>query len=129
MVVSSQGLRAKAKDFKSLLVWQKSHELVLEVYRITKGFPPEEKFGLVSQMRRAAISVPANLAEGFIKRGKKDKMNFYNVSQGSLEELKYYLILSADLGYVESNGELLEEVCIIGRMLNGLIRSLKSRSP
>ena len=129
MVVGSQVLREKAKDFRSLVVWQRSHQLVLEVYRITNGFPPDEKYGLVSQMRRAAISVPANLAEGFIKRGKTDKMNFYNMSQGSLEELKYYFILSADLDYIESGGELVEEASIIGKMLSKLVHSLKSRSP
>jgi len=88
-------------NFEDLQVWQKSHKLVLKVYEITKGFPEVEKYGLSSQMRRAAISIPANIAEGFKKRGKRDKINFYNISQGSLNELKYYMILANDLGYIE----------------------------
>lgn len=75
--------------FKNLTVWQEAHKLVLMVYQITKEFPAEEKFGLVSQMRKAAVSIPANIAEGFKKRGFPDKIRFYNTSEGSLEELKY----------------------------------------
>ena len=82
----------KAKKFQDLVVWQKAHQLTLKVYKITQSFPDLEKFGLVSQMRRASVSIPANIAEGFVKRGKKDKINFYNIAQGSLEEIKYYFI-------------------------------------
>jgi four helix bundle protein len=99
----------KIASFEDLAVWQKAHQLVLCVYRITGSFPGEERFGLTSQMRRAAVSVPANLAEGFKKRGVRDKLNFYNIAQGSLEELRYYLILSKDLGYVPENREMIEE--------------------
>ncbi|MEW6162278.1 MAG: four helix bundle protein [Nitrospirota bacterium] len=112
-----------AKTFKDLVVWQKAHELVIEVYRTTKLFPSEERFGLVSQMRRAAVSVPANLAEGFVKRSIKDKSNFYNMSQGSLEELKYYFILSEDLGYAK-NERLALKADEVGKLLNGLLSSL-----
>jgi four helix bundle protein len=90
-----------AKSFKDLIVWQKAHEFVIEIYTLTKIFPHEEKFGLVSQMRRAAVSIPANIAEGFVKRSIRDKSKFYNIAQGPLEELKYYLILSQDLGYAQ----------------------------
>lgn len=93
----------KLEKFEDLKVWQKAHQLVLEIYKITKTFPQEERFVLVSQVKRAAVSIPANIAEGFKKRGKKDKSNFYNIAQGSLEELRYYLILSKDLGYIENN--------------------------
>jgi four helix bundle protein len=78
----------KITRFGDLAVWQKAHQMVLQVYRITGSFPAEERFGLTSQMRRAAVSVPANLAEGFKKRGVRDKLNFYNIAQGSLEELR-----------------------------------------
>ena len=98
----------KIARFGDLAVWQKAHQMVLQVYRITGSFPAEERFGLSSQMRRAAVSVPANLAEGFKKRGVRDKLNFYNIAQGSLEELRYYLILSKDLGYIPDNGDLAE---------------------
>jgi four helix bundle protein len=115
--------KERVEKFTDLLVWQKAHELVIEIYKITKNFPTEEKFGLVTQMRRAAISVAANIAEGFKKRGKCDKINFYNISQGSLNELEYYLILTKDLDYykdLHKSKNLVEE---IGRMLNGLILS------
>ena len=87
-----------AKSFEDLLVWQKAHAYVLDVYKITEGFPKSELFSLTSQMRRAAVSIPANIAEGFKKRGPRDKVRFLNTGQGSLEESLYYLILSNDLG-------------------------------
>jgi four helix bundle protein len=95
--------REPAKTFHDLIVWQKAHQFVLSVYKTTKHFPKEEMYGLTSQLRRAAISIPANIAEGFKKRGKPDKCRFMNIAQGSLEECRYYLILSRDLGYIETN--------------------------
>lgn len=118
-------MNKKIERFEDLEVWKKAHKLVLDTYRITKGFPVEEKFGLVSQMRRAAISIAANIAEGFKKRTLKDKSNFYNISQGSLEELRYYLILSLDLGYLNDNKDLLYLIEENGRMLYGLIKSIQ----
>jgi four helix bundle protein len=114
----------KIARFEDLSVWQKAHQMVLHVYRITGSFPVEERFGLTSQMRRAAVSVPANLAEGFKKRGVRDKLNFYNIAQGSLEELRYYLILSKDLDYVAENRQMIEITDEIARMLHGLIRAV-----
>jgi four helix bundle protein len=111
----------KIQKFEDLVVWKKSHELVLEVYDLTKDFPIEEKFGLVPQMRRAAISVPANIAEGFKKRSSKDKINFYNISQGSLSELQYYIILTRDLGYKVKTEKFESLINEVGKMLNGLI--------
>ncbi len=115
--------------FEDLKVWQKAHQLVLGIYRITKDYPREEKFGLVAQMRRAAVSVPANIAEGFRKRGKRDKVNFYNIAQGSLDELYYYMILSKDLDYFPSPlptrySQLTAEIEEIARMLAGLIKAV-----
>ena len=108
--------KQSAQTFKELLVWQKSHALVLEVYKLTRGFPREELFGLTSQMRRAAVSVAANIAEGFKRRGKPDKARHMNIAQGSLEELQYYFVLSVDLKYLapEPVGDHANEV---GRML------------
>ena len=88
-----------AKTFEDLLVWQKAHQFVLAVYRLTKTFPKEEIYGLSSQFRRAAVSIAANIAEGFRRRGDADKLRFLNIAQGSLAECKYYVILSRDLGY------------------------------
>ena len=101
-----------SKSFKELIVWQKAHQFVLAVYKMTKSFPKEEIFGITSQFRRAAISIPANIAEGYRKRGKADKARFFNISEGSLEECKYYLILTKDLGYasIDQENELAEEI-------------------
>lgn len=118
----------KIKCFEDLLVWKKSHELVLEIYHLTKDLPEEEKFGLVSQMRRAAVSVPANIAEGFKRKGIKDKINFYNISQSSLSELRYYLILVKDLGFKFNFDEINNLVSDIGKMLNGLISVIGNSS-
>ena len=90
--------REPARSCEDLIVWQKAHQLVLAIYRFSRGFPKEELYGLTSQFRRAAVSVPANIAEGFKKRGKSDKGRYMNIAQGSLEECRYYLILSEDLG-------------------------------
>ena len=117
-------MRKRAERFEDLEVWQHSHKLVLEIYKITKTFPGEEKFGLTSQMRRAGVPIAANIAEGFKKRGMKDKTNFYNIAQGSLEELRYHLILSRDLGYLNSNTGAMDNLDAVGRMLYGLINSI-----
>src|ERR1700719_311221 len=88
-----------AKTFKDLIVCQKAHQFVLAIYSLTATFPKSEIYCLTSQMRRAAISIPANIVEGFAKRGSRDKIRFLNFAQGSLEECRYYLILIQDLGY------------------------------
>ena len=115
----------KTKSFKELIVWQKAHQFVLSVYKMTKKFPKEELFGLTSQFRRAAVSIPANIAEGYRKRGKADKARFLNISEGSLEECKYYLILTKDLGYSRTDQEnsLAEEV---SKLLNAYSNKILS---
>jgi len=100
--------REKSKTFKDLIVWQKAHKFVLSVYKITDNFPRAELYGLASQFKRAAISIPANIAEGFRKNGKADKCRFMNIAQGSLEECRYYLILTKDLGYFETKNLMLQ---------------------
>ncbi len=92
-------MREMAKTFQDLIVWQKAHQFILLVYSFTTQFPKSEIYGLTSQFRRAAISIPANIAEGFKKKGQADKVRFLNIAQGSLEECCYYLILSNDLEY------------------------------
>jgi four helix bundle protein len=101
-----------AKTFKELLVWQKAHRFVMVVYPLTALFPANEMYCLSAQMRKAAISIAANIAEGFEKRGASDKTRFFNTAQGSLEECRYYLILTQDLGYADTAEAetLLEEV-------------------
>ena len=105
-----------ARSFEDLEVWRKAHQLVLEIYRMTGHFPREELFGLSSQLRRAMVSVPANITEGFIKRGKADKARFYNIAEGSLEECRYYFILTRDLGYADTTQHL-EKLKEVSRML------------
>ena len=91
-----------ARSFEDLIVWQKAHRFVLEVYVLTQTFPKAELYGLTSQFRRAAVSIPANIAEGFRKQSRSDKARFLNIAEGSLEECRYYLILARDLGYGDS---------------------------
>lgn len=104
--------RPAARSFRDLLVWRKAHEFVLAVYPFTAAFPRQETYGLALQIRRAAVSIPANIAEGFRRRGKADKARFMNMAEGSLEECRYYLILARDLGYGDTSPltALLEEV-------------------
>jgi four helix bundle protein len=109
-------VREGAKNFQDLIVWQKAHRFVLEVYRYTSTFPKSELYGLTSQFRRSAVSVPANIAEGFKKKGKPDKVRFLNIAQGSLEESRYYSILSQDLEYGDAT-ELKFLIEEIGKML------------
>jgi four helix bundle protein len=113
----------KAKTFEDLVVWQKAHQLVLAIYKMTRTFPQEELFGLTSQIRRAAVSVPANIAEGFKRKGKADKARFFNISQGSLEEVRYYLILAQDLDYADT-ATLKTNVDEISRMLDAYMKSI-----
>ncbi|MDD5134410.1 MAG: four helix bundle protein [Phycisphaerae bacterium] len=114
-----------AKTFTDLLLWQKSHNFVISIYRLCEKFPKDETYGLVSQMRRAAVSVPANIAEGFGKSSIKDKMRFLEISKGSLEECRYYLILAGELGYCDSSlMPILEEV---SKLLNASQKSLRRK--
>jgi four helix bundle protein len=115
--------RPAARSFRDLMVWRKAHEFVLAVYRFTESFPDREKFGLSHQMRRAAVSIPANIAEGFGKRSRAEKARFLNIAEGSLEECRYYLILARDLGYGQTHSltATLEEV---SRLLNAYARAI-----
>ena len=94
--------RSPARSFRDLRVWQKAHEFVLAFYCYSESFPDREKYGLAHQLRRAAVSIPANIAEGFGKGSPADKARFLNIAEGSVEECRYYLILSQDLGYGQS---------------------------
>jgi four helix bundle protein len=119
-------MKEMAKSYKELVVWQKSHNLVLEIYKITKDFPKEELFGLTSQIRRAAISIAANIVEGFARKGLKDKLRFYNISQGSVNEVDYLLFLSKDLQYGDTS-YLMEKTQEIGRMLFSYTNTIEEK--
>jgi len=117
----------RIEDFTDLVVWQVAHELVLNIYRVTKTFPEDEKFGLVNQMRRAGVSVAANIAEGFKKGSVKAKVQFYVISQTSLEEVRYYLILAKDLNYCRETDKLLTLCNRVAKMLSALIKSAPAK--
>ena len=117
----------KTTNFKQLIVWQKAHSLVLEVYKTTKRFPREEIYALTSQMKRAAISVPANIAEGYKKKTASAKLNYLNISEGSLEEIKYNFILALDLQYISETdcNRLTDKAEEVGRLLSGYASGIK----
>lgn len=117
--------RVAAKSFRDLLVWQKAHQLVLAVYRLTDDFPKHELFALTSQIRRAAFSVPANIAEGFRRRGLKDKICIFNIAESSLEEAHYYLILDKTCHYGLTSG-LIEQANEVDRMLEAYCNAIRT---
>ena len=92
-------MNTPSKNFRELIVWQKAHSFTLKIYEFTTKFPKEELYGLTSQFRRASVSVAANIAEGYKKKSKNDKLKFYNIAEGSLSECQYYCILAQDLKY------------------------------
>lgn len=118
-------MRTPARTFRDLGVWRKAHELVLGVYGFTAGFPKQETYALCIQMRRAAVSVPANIAEGFRKRGRADKIRVMNTAEGSLEESRYYLILAQDLGY-GNTGKLMGLLEEVSRLLNAYAKAIQA---
>ena len=113
-------------DHKDLDVWKKSIELVTEIYSITANFPNEEKYGIVSQIRRAAISVPSNIAEGCARFSDKENLRFLDIARGSLAELETQLIISKNLGFIDSDN-LIKKISTIAQMLSGLKRHLKQK--
>jgi len=119
----------KIITFKDLIVWQKAHLLVLKIYKITKNFPRDEKYGLIDQMRRAAVSITSNIAEGFYRRTLLDKNNFYSIALSSLAELLNQIIISKDLSYIDNKTyvELDNDVVEVRKLLSGLIKSSQSR--
>jgi four helix bundle protein len=119
--------RAPARTFRDLVVWRKAHAFVLAIYRYTASFPKQETYGLSIQMRRAAVSIAANVAEGFRKRGRADKVRFMNTAEGSTEESRYYLILAQDLGYGDTT-ELMDSLEDVSRLLNAYSKAIVEAS-
>ncbi len=118
------------KDFRSLDVWKKSHELVLAIYRVTAAFPKNELYGLISQIRRAAASIPANIAEGCGRTGDAELARFLTIAMGSASELEYHLLLSRDLNFltIDTHETLTTQTVEIKRMLTSLIQKLRAES-
>lgn len=119
----------KLDNFYDLEAWKAGHNLVLQIYKITNGFPREELFGLVSQLRRAASSITANIAEGFERYHFNDKKRFYYQARGSVGEVQNFLILAKDLNFInfEMYSEINKDVIATGRLINGLIRSIENQ--
>jgi four helix bundle protein len=116
------------RDFRELKVWEKSHHLALSVYKATAGFPKEETYGLLSQIRRASVSIPANIAEGCGKIGDNEFTRYLVIAMGSASELEYELLLAHDPNYLEDEdyGKLTNELIEVRKMLNALIQKIKS---
>ncbi len=113
-------------NFENIVAWQKAYKFTLLAYQVTNTFPECERFGLCSQFKRAAVSVPANIAEGYKKLSKADKLRFYNIAQGSVEECRCYIYLSKDLGYIDAAvfTELMESLSDASRLLNAYCKGV-----
>lgn len=118
----------KVVSFRDLNAWKEGHKLVLLIYKITKTFPKEEMFCLISQMRRAAISITSNIAEGFSRQSYKEKIQFYSISLGSITEIQNQLIVSRDINYLNTNDfkEVANQTVIVHKLVNGLIKKSKT---
>jgi len=119
----------KIKSFTDLVTWQEAHKLVIIIYKITKDFPKDERFGLTSQLCRAVISISSNIAEGFSRGTMKDKIQFYRMAQGSVTEIQNQLLIARDIGYI--NNEIFtrtaQNTITVHKLINGLIKSSKSK--
>ena len=121
----------KIRKFTDLKVWKEAHVFVIEIYKITKEFPSEEKFGLISQMRRCAVSITSNIAEGFGRNTAKDKVRFYSIAKGSLFELQSQLYIAKDLDFIKEDyvNSSEEKIELISKLISGLIKSSSTRGP
>lgn len=120
--------KEKIRTFADLDAWKVGHEVVIEVYRFTKKFPKDEIFALTSQMRRCAVSITSNIAEGFSRQSYKEKLQFYSMSQGSVTELQNQVLISKDVGYlsVEEYNKVTNKLVTLHKILNGLIKSTRT---
>ena len=119
----------KIQKFTDLLVWREGHKLVLMIYKETQNFPPEEKYGLTNQMRRAAVSITSNIAEGFSRKSSKEKYQFYNNAKGSMTELQNQLLIAKDVGYLskESFSKIVQQTVTTNKLLSGLLTATRQK--
>lgn len=119
--------KPKIKSFTDLAAWQQAHKLAIRIYQVTKTFPKEEQFGLTSQIRRAAVSVTSNIAEGFSRASKAEKINFYTIAQGSITELQSQLLLARDIGYLSraTCADVAEQTTVAQKLTHGLLKALR----
>jgi len=122
-------MNGKIKSFTDLIVWQEAYKLALEIYKITKNFPKEETYSLIDQMKRCSISISSNIAEGFSRKSKKEKIQFYFIAKGSLTELQNQLLLAKDVKYLnlESFKSIAEQTITVHKLINGLIKSANAK--
>ena len=115
-----------SKSFKEIMAWQKAHAFVIKIYKTTKTFPDWERYGLSSQFQRAAVSITANIAEGYKRLGTADKLHFMNIAQGSLEECRYYILLAKDVGYINhhTHDVLNNDIEEVSKLLNGYCKGI-----
>lgn len=118
----------KIKSFTDLNAWKEGHNLVLNIYKITKAFPSDEKFGLIDQMRRCAVSITSNIAEGFSRKTKKEKAQFFYMTLGSVTELQNQLLIVKDLNYINITAfrKIADQTVVVSKLVNGLIKSAKA---
>ncbi|MAE68406.1 MAG: four helix bundle protein [Candidatus Peribacteraceae bacterium] len=120
----------KIKSFTSLKAWQEGHKFVLSIYQITNTFPKTEMFGLTSQLRRAAVSITSNIAEGFGRKSQKEKTQFYRIALASLTETQNQILIAKDVHYIQKDDfdVLAEQTVTVAKLINGLLRSIQSRT-
>lgn len=119
----------KLSSFTDLKVWQEGHHLVLIIYKMSHTFPNEERYGLTNQMRRSSVSITSNIAEGFSRKGKQEKAQFYYISKGSLTELQNQLMVAKDLSYISNDNftQIAQQSILVGKLLTGLIKSQRNK--
>jgi len=119
----------KIRSFTDLVAWQEAHKLVITIYKITKDFPKEELFGLANQMRRAAVSISSNIAEGFSRKSQVEKSRFYSMAQGSITELQSQLLVARDVGYMRKQGfeAIADQTVSVLKLIKGLMRSSRDK--
>lgn len=124
-------MNIKIKSFTDLIAWKKAHALAVGTYKLTEIFPQKETYSLTDQMRRSATSISSNIAEGFSRRSKKEKLQFYYTAKGSLTELQNHLLIARDVGYLakETFSNTAKETIEVSKLLNGLIKSIKKTAP
>ncbi len=120
--------KQRITTFSDLYVWKEGHKLVLQIYQITKSFPTQEKFALVDQMCRAAVSITSNIAEGFSRQGVKEKIQFYLMAKGSLTEIQNQLYIARDVNYINvaKFNEIWEQTVVVHKLITGIIKSVRS---
>lgn len=118
----------KVQSFTDLIVWREGHKLVLDIYKMTRNFPATEKLGLTNQIQRAAVSITSNIAEGFSRRSKREKMQFFYTALGSLTEIQNQILIAKDLGYIkpEEFKKIADQTVVVSKLLNGIIKSAKA---